>query len=162
MFLIFLLIPWYVFHSIVSCLVSIFSAISIIVIRFNPWWPDRMQDVISISLYLLKIFFVFYCVISFVESFVGCWGENLFSSVWVECFVNVLDSCDLCHYLFNSIFSVCFCLEGHSVGESGLLKSPLCHYVILTIVVFLLWNWCPIIWWIKAQNWNSLQWIIFL
>lgn len=73
---------------------------------FNPWWPDRMQDVISISLYLLKLFIVPYHVISFVESFVGCWGEILFSSVWVECFLNVLDSNDLWHYLFNSIFSL--------------------------------------------------------
>lgn len=80
----FLISSWAIFHSVVSC--SIFmslktscSLVVLLIASSDPWKSDRMQFVISIFLYMLKLALCL-SMGSVQEKFPdeNCWNENIF------------------------------------------------------------------------------------
>lgn len=104
-----------------------FSSFSPIVSSFIPPWLEKILDIKSIFLHLLRQLWLKICSILYS---VPCTLEkNVFCCCWVECSL-------LCIGIFHVQCFLIFCQDDLSTVENGIFKSP-------TITV--LWSISPLI-----------------
>ena len=120
-----------------------------LVSSFSPLCSEKMLDMISISLNLLRL--VLCLLMSSIFENVPCVLENnvYFASLgWKALYMSVNSFWSKA--LFNATISLLiFCLEDLSIFDSGVLKSPIAVNIFLEVLqdffyVFEFWCWVQI------------------